>query len=508
MAQQKFDRAVALLHSFAFPDTVEAFTAIAEMEPSCAMAYWGVAISQRPNPLAPPFSREALRRGEQAIAQARAASQATPRERAWIEALAAFYKDYGTVDQHTRTRNYEAAMARLHVSYPDDDEAAIFYALALNEAVDLTDKAYARQLKAAAILERLEPVHPNHPGIPHYIIHSYDYPALARLGLYAAVRCSTIASAAPHALHMPAHIFSMLGMWDDVVHASLTVDAVVTGNGSDWHVLKSDPQADNPGRYHSLDFLVNAYLQTAQDRRAKEIVDMRNHVAELRPEARYTAHTAFAAIPIRYAFERGAWDEAAKLEVPRTPYPEAEEISWFGRALGAARSGDVAAAKIDLDRLHVLKGRLPDDEEVYWTQQFEIDETAIAAWIALAEGHTDKAIELMRRAADQEDRTEKNIAMENRLSPMRELLGELLLEAQKPALALVEFEASLQAAPNRYRSVTGASRAAERLGDSTSLRHYSEMLVRLGASADTDRPELIRAREYVAKNNRPSDAKH
>src|ERR1700738_2511090 len=211
--QTQFNRAVAMQHSFFFPETVKAFTAIADKEPSCAMAYWGIAISQRPNPLVGPFPGDVLKRGWEAVEKARAAPQKAEREGAWIEALAAFYEDYASVPQQTRTANYEAAMARLSARYPDDVEAAIFYALALNEAADPADKTYVKQLKAADILEHLESKYPNHPGIPHYIIHSYDYPELAARGAIAAARCAQLAPAAPHALHMPSHIFSTLGMW-------------------------------------------------------------------------------------------------------------------------------------------------------------------------------------------------------------------------------------------------------------------------------------------------------
>src|SRR5712672_3406027 len=223
-AQQKFNRAVAMQHSFFFPETVKAFTAIAETEPSCAMAYWGIAISQRPNPLVGPFPGDVLKRGWEAIEQARAASQKTEREIAWIEALAAYYQDYATVPQQKRTANYERAMALLWARYPDDAEAGIFYALALNEAADPADKTYARQLKAADILEKLEAKYPDHPGILHYIIHSYDYPELAMRGVFAAARCARLAPSAPHALHMPSHIYSTLGMWQEAISSDKAAD--------------------------------------------------------------------------------------------------------------------------------------------------------------------------------------------------------------------------------------------------------------------------------------------
>jgi tetratricopeptide (TPR) repeat protein len=498
-AQRQFNRAVAMLHSFFYPETVKAFRAIVEQEPSCAIAYWGMAISQRPNPLAGPFAEDVLKRGAEAIAKARAATQKTEHEVAWIEALAAFYDNYQTVAQATRTVDYEAAMARLSARYPDDVEAAIFYALALNEAADQTDKTYARQLKAAAILESLEPANPNHPGIPHYVIHSYDYPELAARGAIAAARCAVLAPSAPHALHMPSHIFATLGMWQDVIASDRAADAF----GIDY-TRRTYPDAPaNPAklwwRYHSLDFLAHAHLQLAQDVEARRILDVRDEMGEYPAYSRYTGHTGFAAIPVRYAFERGAWAEAAALEVMRTPFAQAEAISWFGRAIGAARSDDAVAAKAALAELVRLKAHLVSINDTYWASQVEIQEKSAAGWIALREGRKAEAIALSRAAAEIEDRSGKNVAMENILSPMREMLAELLNEAGESAQALREFEKSLRSYPNRYRSFAGAAKAAERLGDRPQARAYYEKLLRLTASADSDRPDIAAARQFVAR---------
>jgi len=497
-AQQQFNRALAMQHSFFFPETVKAFTAIAEKEPSCAMAYWGIAISQRPNPLVGPFPGDVLKRGWEAIEQARAASQKTEREIGWIEALAAYYQDYATVPQQRRTANYEAAMARLWARDPDDAEAAIFYALALNEAADPADKTYAKQLKAADILEKLESKYPNHPGIAHYIIHSYDYPELAMRGVLAAARCARLAPSAPHALHMPSHIYSTLGMWQEVISSDRAADEETIA-----YTARIDPQAaadpaKNPGRYHFLDFLTNGYLQLGQDQQAKRIVDARNSVAEYPAGFRYSGHTAFAVIPVRYAFERADWVEAAALAIPKTPFAQAEAIAWFGRAIGAARSGDLTKAKEAIDQLRVLKDRLAKANDAYWTGQVAIQEQAAGAWLALAEDRKGDAIAAMRQAADLEDRSGKHVAMENRLSPIRELLGELLLEANEPAQALKEFETSLRNNPNRYRSFAGAAKAAERAGDRAQAKSYYEKLVALAAQADGGRPDLVAAKQYLA----------
>ena len=499
-AQRQFDRAVAILHSFFYPETVKAFSAIAQAEPSCAMAYWGVAISQRPNPLVPPFSHGALQAGWDAIEKARSARAPTQYERDWIETLSLFFEHYDTLDQKTRTAKYEAAMAKLHDRYPKDTEVAVFYALALNEAVDLADKSYSRQLKAAAILEQLAPALPDHPGIAHLLIHSYDYAPIAARGLPAARRYAALEPSAPHALHMPSHIFSTLGMWQDAIQADLASDGAAKAYAAAVKPGSVVNPAADPARYHSLDFLTNAYLQLAQDKRAREIVDERNTVAELSRDYRYSGHTAFAAIPVRYAIERSAWAEAAVLQVPRTPYPQAEAITWFGRALGAARSGDLADARRDIDEIARLRAELASAHDAYWMEQLDVQAGAARAWIALGEGRVDEAIASMRAAADREDRTEKNVAMENRLSPMRELLGELLLEAGRPAEAQREFEASLTSVPNRFRSLAGAGRSAALAGHKAQARlHYEQLLV-LARDSDSERAPLKAAREFLAKH--------
>lgn len=495
--QPQLDRAVAMLHSFFYPETVKAFTAIAAAEPSCAMAYWGIAMSQRPNPLVPPFSKELLQAGWQAIEKARAAHASTQRERDWIDAVALFYENYATVDQKTRTARYERAMAGLHERHPDDSEISVFYALALNEAVDLNDKTYYRQLKAAAILEPLAQTLPDHPGIAHLIIHSYDYAPIAARGLPAARRYAALAPSAPHALHMPSHIFSTLGMWREAIDADLASDAATKAYAARGATPVA--AAGNPARYHSLDFLMNAYLQLGQDKRAKAIVDERNSVAQLPDNYRLSAYTAFAAIPVRYAIERGDWAQAAALKVAPSPYAQAEGITWFGRALGAARSGDPAGAKRSVAELTRVREKLAAANDHYWAGQMAIYEQAAQAWIALAERKPRPALTAMRAAADREDHTEKNVALENRLSPMRELLGELLLEMARPAEAQREFDASLQTVPNRLRSLAGATRAAASLRHEDDARTYNQRLLALTQDADSERPAILAARALQSR---------
>jgi len=495
--QAEFDRAVAMLHSFFYPETEKVFRAIAEREPACAMAYWGVAISQRPNPLTAPFPPQLLQQGWEAIQRARAANARTQRERDWIEALAPFYEGHATIDQQTRTQRYADAMGRLHERYPADSEAAVFYALALLEAVDLSDKTYASQLKAAAILEGLQKSQPNHPGIVHYIIHAYDYAPIANKGLPAARSYAALAPSAPHALHMPSHIFSTLGMWQDAISANLAADQAARNYAASTSATAKANPASVPGRYHALDFLVNAYLQIAQDRRAKAILDERNSPGATSSGGSITAHTGFAAIPVRYALDRHAWAEAAAIPPMQTTFKQAEAIVAFGRSLGAARTGDLGQAKEELANIIRLRQALAAEGDPYWAEQVGIQEAAASAWIALAEKDTTRALAAMGDAASREDRSEKHVAMENRLSPMRELLGEMLLEAGRPADALREFERSLQTIPGRFRSIAGAADAAARSGNRAAATTYYRQLIALTSEADSERPAVTAARAFL-----------
>ena len=495
--QAEFDRAVAMLHSFFYPETEKAFRAIAEREPACAMAYWGVAISQRPNPLTAPFPPQLLQQGWEAIQRARAANARTQRERDWIEALAPFYEGHATIDQQTRTQRYADAMGRLYERYPADSEAAVFYALALLEAVDLSDKTYASQLKAAAILEGLQKSQPNHPGIVHYIIHAYDYAPIANKGLPAARSYAALAPSAPHALHMPSHIFSTLGMWQDAISANLAADQAARNYAASTSATAKANPASVPGRYHALDFLVNAYLQIAQDRRAKAILDERNSPGATSSGGSITAHTGFAAIPVRYALDRHAWAEAAAIPPMQTTFKQAEAIVAFGRSLGAARTGNLGQAREDLAHITRLRQALAAEGDPYWAEQIGIQEAAATAWIALAEKDTARALAAMGDAASREDRSEKHVAMENRLSPMRELLGEMLLEAGRPADALREFERSLQTIPGRFRSIAGAADAASRSGNRAAATTYYRQLIALTSEADSERPAVTAARVFL-----------
>jgi hypothetical protein len=491
-AQQLFDKGLGQLHSFFYPETVKTFTAVATADPSCAMAYWGVAMSERPNPLIVPIPVDNMKRGWAAVEKAKAAGPKTDRERDYVAAVEAYFRDPEQGDFKARILAYEQAMEQVYRRNPDDTEAAIFYALALNEAVDHADKTYARQFKAGALLEEAFARQPEHPGIAHYIIHTYDFPPLAQRGLRAARRYAALAPSAPHALHMPSHTFSMVGLWEELIPADVAAAAFYRS-----YSARALQGAITGGQLHSMDFLTYAYLQRAQDAEAQRLVVERDGIQKFFVRL-LPLDTAYAAIPVRYAIERGQWAEAARITPITTNFPAAAAISHFGRALGASRSGDPAGAQADIARLEALRDALAQAKQTYWAEQVEIQRKAAGAWVAKAEGRADEAVLTMRAAADLEDRSEKHIAMENRLIPMRELLADMLLEIGQPQAALQEYEASLEAAPNRFRSFYGAGQAAERTGNRVRARVYYEKLAALGVRADTERPELQAAKAFLA----------
>jgi tetratricopeptide (TPR) repeat protein len=490
VAQQQFERALAMLHSFFFPETVKAFTQVTQTDPTCAMGYWGLAMSTRPNPLIP-LDVATLKRGWDVVEKAQAAGPKTPRERDYIAAMEAYYRVPEQGPTPARAQAYEQAMEQVYLRYPEDTEAAIFYALALNEATDHADRTYARQRKAGAILEKVFAEQPNHPGVAHYIIHSYDFPPLASQGLIAARAYAGIAPSAPHALHMPSHVFSMLGYWQESIPADRASLAA-----SRAYAAANMQGAVTAGELHSMDFLAYAFLQTGQDTEAQRILEQRNAVQKF--STRFLpGDTAYAAIPVRFTLERGRWAEAAALPPVTSQFPAAEALVYFGRALGAARSGDLPAARQAIQKLEVLRDTLAQAKNGYWADQVEIQRRAATAWVARTEGREDDAVALMRSAADLEDASEKHIAMENRLFPMRALLGELLLELHEPTLALQAFEASLRTNPARFRSFYGAAKAAEQAGNPTVARGYYEKLIALAAQADPGRPELVEAKKTL-----------
>lgn len=491
VAQPQFDHAMALLHSFEFARAVDAFGATLKTDPTCAMAEWGNALSRWTNPMtvaAKPVAT--LQRGREAVERANRLGPKTERERAYIDAVSKLFAAFETTSQPTRVAAYRDAMATVAAKYPDDTEATIFYALSLTAAASPGDKTYADQLKAGAILERLFAQQPNHPGLAHYIIHTYDVPPLAGRAVEAAGRYSKIAPSAPHALHMPSHTYTRVGYWQQSIDANVAAATAAKGEGATAEEL------------HASDYMVYAYLQTGQDAAALRVLSSLPEIeSRLDPDAIGGAAPgsggifALAAIPARYALERGDWAAAAKLTPRTTKVPYAEAMTYFARAIGGAHTGDTAVTRLAVDSLRAIQERLGKANEVYWAEQLRIQLLGATAWLAHGQGQTRDALDQMRAAADAEDRTEKGAVTPGPLAPARELLGEMLLRMKEPTLALVAFEATLAKEPDRFRALSGAAVAAERSGDQIKAKKYFARLARVCERGDkSGRPELLAAR--------------
>jgi hypothetical protein len=493
-----FERAVALLHSFGYGLAASAFDEIAALDPSCAMAQWGRAMSQFHQVWAPPTAAE-FAAGAEAAKRAATLDARTDRERAWVAAIGVFYLESAPRPHLERVKAYERAMAELSVRFPDDDEAAIFHALALLSIAynSPPDKTYAIQKQAAAILNGLLPSHPEHPGVAHYMIHSFDYPELATLAADAARVYARIAPSSPHALHMPSHVFTRLGLWPESIASNLASAASARAE-----VARTNPGATSYNDLHALDYLTYAYLQRADDGAAQGVVAAVTAVGSVNV-AELAGAYGLAAVPARYALERRAWREAAALtptpaSFPWAKFPQAEAIVHFARTVGAARAGDVEGARAAYARLAEIQAALA---AAYaggfdWPTQVEIERLAAEGWLREAEGKGSEAERLLRAAADLEDRTDKHPVTPGSILPAREQLADLLVEHGQPAAALVEYTASLHTAPARYASFAGALVAAEKAGDAAAAKSWSAKLVELVAPT-ARRPELARARKLA-----------
>jgi tetratricopeptide (TPR) repeat protein len=486
-----FNRAVALLHSFWFPEAIATFEGVLKRDPQCAIARWGIALSVWGNPFGGVRAPDIIERGRAAAESARTTGSPTPRERAYIDAVAALYTDGDPATQRARVLVYEKAMAAVVAANPADTEAKIFHALAVTQSAPPTDKTYAQQIRAAAILEPLFTALPSHPGLAHYIIHAYDAPPLAPRALEAARRYASIAPGVPHALHMPSHTFTRVGYWQESIDANRASADSARRNASSGDEL------------HALDYLVYAYLQLAQDKAAVAVIERGNAVVSTGEGATAGAagagSFAMAAMPARFALERGAWAEAAQLPVRPANTPFTEAMTHFARALGAARSGNPAAAATDIERLAALGNKLGEMKDAYWQEQVAIQRRVALAWVAFAEGRRDEAIAQLSAAADAEDATDKSPISPGPLAPARELLGYMLLEAGRATDALAAFEATMKKEPNRLRGLNGAARAAEAAGDRAKATQYYRQLLELAKGADTDRAELRHARQHLGQ---------
>lgn len=490
-AQRHFTRGVSLYHSYYWPEARKAFNAAAQTDPGCAMAYWGQAIVLMGNAFAWPLSGNALKDGLAAVERAKMIGTKTARERDYISSAEAFFKDSDKVPARTRQLAYQLALEKMTRDYPQDIEARIFHDHVLSANYDPNDKQFTNQLKAAEDLEKLFVALPDHPGVAHYLIHSYDFPPLAQRGLKAAYRYRDIAPSAPHALHMPSHTFTRLGLWLDSI-------------ASNTAVIQSTKDLNST--LHSLDYMAYAHLQLGQDREALRVLaDIR---ALTKPDAEGLAPAfALAAIPARLAVERAQWSEAAKLELKPddldfawSQFPQAQAVHLFARGLGAARSGDPALARKQIVQLAKLRQDMLEAKLRYWADQADIQAKVLDAWAMLGEGKTEAALIAMKAAAEHEDSTEKSAVSPGPIKPARELLGEMLFETGQHAAALTEFEAAMKKEPNRFRALNGAARSAEALGDLSMARKYYGQMQKLWANADPDQPELLRMKSYLAKN--------
>jgi len=485
IAQRRFDRAMRYQHSFWYAESKEIYQEAIKADADCAIAYWGMALALLSNPHnAIPAPNLPL--GLAAIEKAKAIGAKSERERDYVDALSVMYVDYDKIPQQARVQSYLKKMEALAAKYPDDDEAQIFYAITLNVSASPADKTYANQLKGAAILEPIWQRQPMHPGVAHYLIHLYDYPPIADKGLTAAFNYAKIAPNAPHAQHMPSHIFTRVGYWKESIAANLA------------SVSAAKASREAADKLHGQDYLVYAYLQLSQDNAAQQVIgDV--EATQPDPEA-FAAAYARAASPARYVVERGDWKGAASLDVIQNKFPQTMAISYFARALGAARSGDPAAARAEIAKLTGIRDSLREAKSNYWAEQVDVQIQVANAWALYADGKYDDALKAMGVAADAEDKTEKSPVTPGSLAPARELYGFMLLDRGMAKEALAAFEATKAKEPNRFNGYAGAAKAAQALGDTVQAKVNYEKLLALASGSDSDRPTLVAARTFVASN--------
>jgi tetratricopeptide (TPR) repeat protein len=490
-AQPRFDRAMALLHSFWWSEAHVAFDAVLEADPRCAMGYWGQAMAWRGNPFTP-IAPAALEAGLAAAERALALGPPTERELGFVRAALALFRDHPDVDQRSRSLAHEVELERLHREYPDDQEAAIFYALALTINAPPTDLEFERQRRAGAILEPLFRATPDHPGLAHYLIHAYDSPHLARLGVDAALQYSQIAPTVPHAQHMPSHIFTRLGMWEESIAANrVSADAAV-----EYEELNRSPNL-TMDRVHASDYLVYAHLQRGETEKALRVIDS---VLGKPAGVNLAIDYGLAAMPARYSLERGDWRAAARLE-PRhsAQFPATEAITHFARGIGAARTGELETARGAVAELETVRSGLERGGDHYWAQVVVAQSLAIQSWIAKAEGRTAEARGLAAAAAEMEEQAEKHPVTPGPILPARELEGDLLLELGAFRDALRSYEATLEREPNRARATFGAGRAAELAGDHAAANRYFSAFASLMSGAEVESPEITAARAFLSR---------
>ena len=489
--QKPFERGVALLHSFWYEEAEKEFRHIAADDPHCAMAHWGVAMSMWHQLWDHPDAKVIARGFDEVHEAETTGGSATPREKAYIAAIAAFYTNSKKLDHQARAKAYSDAMKKVYETYPDDHEAAAFYALSLLASEPHDDETFANRKQAAAILEKLFAIEPDHPGVAHYLIHSYDKPQLAQLGLPAARRYAQIAPAAPHALHMPSHIFARVGLWQDDINSNLASIAA-TRKTAAMHMGGEGHQ------FHAMDFLVYAYLQSDREADAAKVIDEVKAMPKMKSmygddfDPQTNALSVFPAI---YDLELRHWADAAQLQVVPGALRGDQSVTYWARAIGAARSGNLEQAHKDLEQIEIIRKEFVAEKKNEYAEGVGEDYQEAAAWLAHAEGKDDEAIASLRHLADKNDK----LGNEPEGIPAREQLADMLLEAKRPQQALAEYQTDLKLNPNRFNGLYGAARAAEAAGKQTDANEYYALLLKVCDGSNSTRPELSRARELVAQ---------
>jgi tetratricopeptide (TPR) repeat protein len=499
--RETFNLGLSLIHSFEYAEAEKAFVSILDEDPECLMAYWGTAMSILNHPLSLKQNPESLKRGEALLKVAHTLTPNNDREKDYIDAVSIYFKGWQTLDTQTRKLKYESKMEELYNKYTGDVETAVFYSLAILATADLNDKTYSKQKKSGEILEKLFETNPNHPGIAHYIIHNYDSPELAHLALNTARKYSVIAPASAHAQHMPSHIFTRLGLWDESIKSNID-----SANSAVCYAESVNPNASWVSEIHALDYLVYAYLQLGDNTKAQLEMDKMKMIKEVFPSDHFASAYALIAVPSRLAVENKNWELATKLELPKTnldwdkaTWPKA--ILHFSRALGFTNTGDSSSAQKELEILVSLRDRLNDAENSYESGQVTIQIEAIKGWIEYSKGNSDKAIEYMKLASNLENKTSKAAVTPGEIIPADELLADLYLVLNRPEEALKAYELNLKGHPFRFNGIYGAAKAAQQLNDTKLAIYYFEKLIKLSKDVNSSRAELLEAKDYLDNNS-------
>ncbi len=499
--RETFNLGLTLIHSFEYAEAEKAFVSILDQDPECLMAYWGTAMSILNHPLSFKQNPKALKRGEELLKIARSLTPNNEREKDYIDAISIYFKDWESLDTKTRKLNYESKMEELYIKYPDDLETAVFYSLSVLATADLNDKTYIKQKKSGKILEKLFKKYPNHPGIAHYIIHNYDSPELAHMALSTARKYAIIAPSSAHAQHMPSHIFTRLGLWNESIKSNID-----SAKSAVCYAQSVNPNANWVSEIHALDYLVYAYLQLGDNAKAQSEMNKMQKIKEVFPADHFASAYALIAVPSRLAIENKNWELASQLELPKTKL-DWGKAHWpiamlhFSRALGFSNIGNSNAAENELKSLIILRDKLIKAKNTYESGQVRIQIEAVRGWIEYSKGNSKKAIKHMKLASNLESKTSKAAVTPGEIIPADELLGDLYLALNKPRKALEAYQINLEGHPFRFNGIYGAAKAAEKLNDIKLAVYYFDQLVKLSVKTNTSRPEISEAKDYLASNS-------